>query len=215
VNRPCPLCRTADGTAIRTPDGILYSRCNSCGCISRDPVHRVDAPTERNRYLLHENFPDDPGYRRWIQAFLDFACDPPLGPDARILDFGSGPNPVLAAMLESAGYTVELQDRFFAPGRPEGPFDLILALEVFEHLDDPAGELADLASRLAPGGRLAISTEFIPEGDEAFSAWAYRSDITHIVFFTDLALTRAAAAVGLDRVDGDGRRYIAFERPPC
>jgi 2-polyprenyl-6-hydroxyphenyl methylase/3-demethylubiquinone-9 3-methyltransferase len=40
----------------------------------------------------------------------------------------------------------------------EKPFDIVLALEVIEHVADPAQFLADCARLLAPGGLLVMAT---------------------------------------------------------
>ena len=40
----------------------------------------------------------------------------------------------------------------------EGQFDLITAMEVIEHVADPAAFVASLAARLAPDGLLILST---------------------------------------------------------
>lgn len=40
----------------------------------------------------------------------------------------------------------------------EGPFDVVLALEIIEHVTDPAAFTADLARLLAPGGLLILAT---------------------------------------------------------
>lgn len=39
-----------------------------------------------------------------------------------------------------------------------GAFDVVLALDVIEHLVDPAAALRELAARLAPGGLLVLTT---------------------------------------------------------
>ena len=41
---------------------------------------------------------------------------------------------------------------------PEGPFDLVTATDVLEHLEDPGSCLAAAADRLAPGGLVVVST---------------------------------------------------------
>ena len=40
----------------------------------------------------------------------------------------------------------------------EGRFDLVTCMEVIEHVADPAAFIGELASRLAPGGLLILST---------------------------------------------------------
>ncbi len=53
----------------------------------------------------------------------------------------------------------------------DGQFDLVTALEVIEHVADPAGFIASLADRLAPGGLLVMSTP-------AKTAWSRLLTIT-------------------------------------
>lgn len=48
--------------------------------------------------------------------------------------------------------------RFEADGPHEGQYDTVVSLAVIEHIEDPAGFLRNLAERLAPQGRLVIST---------------------------------------------------------
>ena len=213
---PCGLCGHRSTVAFETRrDGIPYHRCFSCGYVQKDASRIPTNDEERRRYLLHENDAGDPGYVRWLESFLEFSLIPELPVGAGVLDFGSGPEPVLAGMLRGRGYEVSLEDPYFAPGIPPGPFHLITALEVFEHLSRPRDVLNSLTSRLLPRGRLCISTEFLPQKPEDFENWHYRSDPTHIGFFTKRGLLEAAESAGLEGRECDGRRYIAFAKPPC
>ncbi|MDF1567449.1 MAG: methyltransferase domain-containing protein, partial [Spirochaetaceae bacterium] len=167
--RLCPLCGRSGLDAFTTRrDKVLYAKCPFCGYISRDPSFRMSAHDEQKRYRLHENRPDDPGYLKWLNKFLNFALKPVPRENGRILDFGSGPEPVMAELLRRRGWQVDIEDVFFAPDRCPGPFTLITAVEVFEHLADPKSVLEDLAGRLEPDGRLCISTEFLPACDDDF-----------------------------------------------
>ncbi len=211
--KPCALCGGKNIEPFRVDPGqISYYRCLDCAYICLNPSARLSHAEEKRRYELHNNSPDDPGYRLWLQTFLDFALNPPPASGTKVLDFGSGPVPVLAGMLKEKGYMVRLEDPFFAPAHPEGPFSLITALEVFEHLSEPALVLGDLGKRLSPGGRLCLSTEFLPDNPGDFETWPYRSDATHISFFSRKGLTEAAARFGLMEDGGDTRRYIAFRK---
>ena len=209
--RSCPLCGRTGLDAFTTQrDQVLYGKCRYCGYISRDPSFRISAHDEKKRYQLHENRPDDPGYLNWLNKFLTFALNPAPRKNGRILDFGSGPEPVMAEILRRRGWSVDIEDVFFAPDRRPGPFALITAVEVFEHLADPKSALKDLAGRLEPDGRLCISTEFLPVWDDDFNSWHYRSDATHIGFFTRAGLTAAAETVGLTEAACDNHRYVSY-----
>lgn len=211
MRRSCPLCgRNGLKTFTTQSDHVLYGQCQYCRYVSRDPSDRMSALDEKKRYLLHHNRPDDPGYVSWLSNFLKFAMDPVPPRNGRILDFGSGPEPVMAEMLRKRGWSVDIEDVFFAPARRPGPYALITAVEVFEHLADPKSVLKDLAGRLEPNGRLCISTEFLPARRGDFDSWHYRSDATHIGFFTKEGLTAAAEIVGLTEEACDNRRYVSY-----
>jgi SAM-dependent methyltransferase len=177
-----------------------------------DSRHHMTPETEKQRYELHNNSLENAGYIDWLNAFLDFAFTPTPAPapGSKVLDFGSGPEPVMAQLMEERGCVVSLEDPFFAPGERGGSFDLITALEVFEHIYSPSDTIANLAKRLSPDGRLCISTKFLPDNHEEFETWHYRNDSTHIGFFTRTGLAEAASRFGLEEVSCDGTRYINF-----
>ncbi len=81
---------------------------------------------------------------------------------------------------------MSLYDPIYAPDTLtlKGPYDLITASEVVEHLHDPATELDRLWSILKPGGWLGIMTKLALDKD-AFSRWHYKNDPTHVCFFSD------------------------------
>jgi len=211
VKRSCPLCGSLEVESFRTEsDGILYHRCRVCSYISRDVSHRPSPEDEVKRYRLHQNSPGDSGYTAWINRFLDFIFRIPLPRGSRILDFGSGPEPVMASMLKKRGYDVFIEDPNFSPEKPEGLFQLITSLEVFEHIPNPGRVIGILSSRLTENGRLCISTEFLSDDMESFEKWPYRSDATHIGFFSSRGLVRAAEKSGLIEEYCDDKRYISF-----
>ncbi len=172
--------------------------------------HHMTPEAEKKRYEQHNNSLENAGYINWLNTFLDFAFTPAPAQGSTVLDFGSGPEPVMAQLMEKRGYIVSLEDLFFAPGERSGPFDVITALEVFEHIYSPSDTIANLASRLSPDGCLCISTKFLPPNHEEFETWHYRNDSTHIGFFTRTGLIEAASRFGLEVVSCDGIRYINF-----
>ena len=175
---------------------------------------RLSSQEELARYQCHENSLEDEGYRQWLESFIDLVFqDYSLETTAKILDFGSGPTPSLAALMTQRGYAVELEDPYFAPGSPPGPFSLITSLEVFEHLAHPEQVVENLALRLEKGGRLCIGTSFhsfTKESLHQFESWSYRSDPTHIGFFTRKGLDHLMRCYGLQAHGGDGKRYACY-----
>ncbi|MCK5734908.1 MAG: class I SAM-dependent methyltransferase, partial [Spirochaetaceae bacterium] len=94
--------------------------------------------------------------------------------------------------------------------KPGGLFSLITLLEVFEHIPDPFKVMMNLASRLTDGGRLCISTEFLPSDFARFEYWRYLSDETHIGLYTGRGLAEAGQRAGFIEEDCDGKRYLSF-----
>ncbi len=94
---------------------------------------------------------------------------------ARLLELGCGSGNVLAALAEfgetvgmevhpELGAAARAQGLDVRPGAlpddlvvPEGWADVVLLLDVLEHLDDPAAALATARRALAPGGLLVVT----------------------------------------------------------
>ncbi|MEX0970467.1 MAG: class I SAM-dependent methyltransferase [Paracoccaceae bacterium] len=178
----CPVC-TAPATHFLQAEARDYFRCAICQARFLHPAQYPSRDSEHATYLLHENDPNDPRYRR----FLSKLAEPLL---ARLptpsegLDYGCGPGPALAQMLREAGHGMSLYDPFFAPDTaPLGRcYDFVTCTEVAEHFHHPAREFARLRGLIRPGGWLAIMTCFQTQ-DEEFANWHYRRDPTHVVFY--------------------------------
>ena len=77
---------------------------------------------------------------------------------AKVTAVDAAPELIEAARAHSAGQRLEIDYRAAAVEQIEGQFDLITAMEVIEHVADPASFLAAIAARLAPDGLLILST---------------------------------------------------------
>lgn len=192
----CPLCgRSVDGRA-RIAHGRRFHDCPGCGLVFADPSELPSASDERARYATHENDPDDPGYR----DFLDRLATPlaaRLPPGAEGLDFGCGPGPTLSGMLTERGHPTRDWDPFFAPDDAllERTWDFVSCSEVLEHLHRPAGTLARMDALLRPGGWLGVMTGIL-EDDVVLEEWWYARDPTHVAFYRPRTLAWIAARFG-------------------
>ncbi len=113
------------------------------------------------------------------------------------LDYGCGPGPALARILEEAGHRVCLYDPFFYPDRSvlDRTYDFVTCTETAEHFHDPAGEFARLDRLLKTGGGLGVMTCFRQPGRD-FASWHYRRDPTHVVFYREATFRRLAERFG-------------------
>lgn len=130
----------------------------------------------------------------------------------RVLDYGSGPNPVLVELLQRRGYRAVGYDPLFAPDTDlSEPFDAILAVEVFEHFAAPAREIKRITSLLRPGGRLIIHT-LLHRGPNSFGDWWYARDLTHVTFYSLRTMRWIADKFRFHRFDSDGERLVKLDR---
>jgi 2-polyprenyl-3-methyl-5-hydroxy-6-metoxy-1,4-benzoquinol methylase len=167
---------------------------------------------ERARYELHRNTPEDAGYIRFLQPVVEcLKRRVPSG--ARVLDYGSGPAPVLAEWLNREGFRTVAYDPSFAPSADlTEPFDAVVSVETFEHFRQPRREVDRLARLLTPGGVLVAMTELWTPGRD-FMTWHYASDDTHIAFYSETTFRFMAAAWGFRLAETDGKRLVVLAGP--
>ena len=149
------------------------------------PAQHLSSGQEKAYYDLHDNQPDDPGYRRFLGRLFR-PLNQRLSPNSRGLDFGCGPGPTLSKMFEEAGHSVALYDPYYAPDKSvlSRRYDFITLSEVVEHMAEPCKHLDGLWAGLAPGGWLGIMTKRV-RNQKAFGTWHYITDPTHIGYFSD------------------------------
>lgn len=154
---------------------------------------------------------------RWIQAYrreceLAAALVPP---GARVLDVGAGFG-AFGRWLSHARYTgidltyeaadadpraggldirrQSLEDH--AAERPV-PYDVVSAFHVVEHVTDPRGFVAGLASLTRPGGQVIIGLPRYPSPMTEIPAFPVNMPPHHLTFWTAPALERLARETGL------------------
>jgi SAM-dependent methyltransferase len=193
----CPVCRSTRIRLLATVALRRYWRCASCEAAFLDPVDYLPRHAEYAHYRRHQNHPHEPRYRRFLSRLATPLLER-LPPRSEGLDYGCGPGPALAAMLEEAGHRVSLYDPLFFPDATSlrRQYDFITCTEVVEHFHHPAAEFERLAGLVRPGGRVALMTSFCPD-DAAFPDWHYLRDPTHVVFYRKSTLRLLAAVRGL------------------
>lgn len=180
----CPLCLTDKPEHWHQRQGRDYWCCRTCSLVFVARDQHIGAVAEKQIYDQHNNRVDDPGYRRFLQGAHD-AVKHRLQASARGLDFGCGPGPALAHMLENSGYPTELYDCYYHDNATvlTQRFDFITMTEVIEHLAEPKVVLEQLWALLNPDGFMVIQTQRVRDRD-AFRQWRYLHDLTHIAFYS-------------------------------
>ena len=184
----CPLClgldcrylhRSEDSHGLRE-----FYECLTCDLAFVPPRFHLPQMIEYDRYRLHNNDPDDEGYRRFLSRLWD-VLKPRLPESSRGLDFGCGPGPALAQMMREDGFDVRLYDPFFFPDRCvlELKYDFVTCTETVEHLRSPSMTFALLDGLVIPGGRIGVMTGMLDDRSD-FASWYYQRDPTHIAFYS-------------------------------
>ncbi len=193
----CPLCQHTDCSDFLQDKRRKYLHCHNCDLVFVEPQYRPSPLIEKQEYDLHQNSSEDTGYL----AFLNRARAPlieAVPSPATGLDYGSGPNPVLAQWLSEDGYDMQYFDAFYASKPicvPETGFDFIISTEAIEHFHAPHVEWRLWMEWLAADGVLVIMTKRWLDL-ERFSRWHYKNDLTHVSFFHERTFEYLAARYG-------------------
>ncbi len=186
----CPLCHNTDKILDYAADKKrCYLQCSVCNLVFVSPEFLPSPTQEKQEYDLHENSIEDEGYVNFLAKVLT-----PLSqciashnkPIKTGLDFGCGPAPVLASLLQKKDIEMSTYDLFY-DNRPDvlsRQYDLITCTEAIEHFHHPHIEWALFNRIILPGGILAIMTKRVID-KARFDNWHYKNDPTHVSFFSE------------------------------
>jgi 2-polyprenyl-6-hydroxyphenyl methylase/3-demethylubiquinone-9 3-methyltransferase len=156
---------------------------------------------------------------------LDIGCgagliaEPLARAGARVTAIDAAEKNIAAARAHAQGGGVRVDYRVGEPAaalRADERFDLVLLLEVVEHVDDVASFVASAARHLDPGGLLVASTidrtaksfVFAIVGAEYVFRVLPRGTHQWRRFVRPAELSAAAGEAGLSRVEQRGMRYL-------
>lgn len=209
----CPICECQTTIPwIHPKRETVYHQCHQCEAIFMDPKAYPSNEVELKKYLEHENDLANEGYVNFLENFIDAAVNPYLK-SGSILDFGSGPNPVLSILLKRRGYDVAIYDPFFHRDMDTSrKFDMITATEVIEHFHHPILSFKKMIDMLKPEGYLSIMTLFHHNDMDHFKDWFYQRDPTHVIFYRPKTLSFIADKLQLILMEHNDYRYAVFQK---
>ena len=210
----CKICQESTETFYDDYMQCETYHCKACEFIFKGEEAIISLQKELKVYEQHNNTEENLGYVAMFQDFIDKTFAPYQKSINTILDFGSGPNPVLANMLKKEGFDVEHYDKFFAPKKvyENKKYDLITSTEVIEHISDIHEVFQLFSEHLNPNGYLAIMTQFHTNEKEAYLKWWYRRDPTHISFFRPQTFTKLAIYYDLVLLFSDDKKLILLQK---
>lgn len=244
----CPVC---GGTQLRTvetaPDAyiplLVLQQCAQCGVIFLNPRLSHDAvvavENESTVYAMSDAEAEQVVAGPLTQLAQHLASFG-RSPGRRWLDIGCNRGLLLEAVRRQGWQAVgvEIADEAAQRARQqfgltvypdldaiasEAPFDMITAWHVLEHTTDPVNFLRTAASKLAPGGALALQVPGYDYRAEFASRGQLGSLIctVHNFYFTANSLRQVLSRTGLHllAVDADAQHLlltaICSNRPPA
>lgn len=203
----CPLCNTPNTAfAFNNRERSFYS-CPNCKLIYVQPEQFLSAEEEKKRYSHHQNNREE-GYLNFLNRVMLPAL-PFIDNTNHGLDYGCGPNDVLAQELRTAGYSCQSYDPYFKPEVLQPPYDFIFSTEVWEHFRNPKEEIEKVLALLKSGGVLALMTEIWTEKPDLHN-WYYLNDPTHLCFFHQKTFDYLQKKYSLEMLYTDKKRVFIF-----
>lgn len=209
----CIICQSETYTLVDPQLKIEYSKCKTCHFTYKKREYHISLEKEKSEYDQHNNSFESIGYVQMFERFINEFINP-LKITKKVLEYGSGPGPVLKELLRRIGHDIYDYDPFFNPNEEykNHTYELITSTEVFEHFVDPIKELTHLVSLLEPKGYLVIMTSLNTFTDEQFLNWWYRRDRTHISFYHTATFEYISAIFDLDIINTNHKNVIVLQK---
>ena len=208
-----------------SPEDFTFYRCDDCDVLFLDPMpaDRLDEIYPKNYYSFHVDV--DRSLAQRIKRFLDERTFAALtrgveGSSLAALDVGGGSgwllndlkradprvketavvdiDPRAESIAHANGHAYHLTT--FEKFETDNRFDIILMLNLIEHVTDPMAVLRKAKQLLRPGGRIWIKTPNFDAFDARLfknRSWGGYHTPRHFVLFTKDSLVRHCESAGL------------------
>lgn len=174
------------------------SVCSRCRLVFVHAEYHISRDAEYERYKLHHNSIEDSGYLIFLEQIIaPFVARVCIG--SNIIDFGSGPTPVMAEILEKRGFVVATYDPFFSPDirTITRTYDAVVCCEAAEHFREPMIDWSKMTACIGKGGIIALMTLRYNNVTD-LNGWWYVQDPTHICFYSQTTLEWISSHFGFE-----------------
>lgn len=203
----CPLCNNVNTEVFQEVNSKLYYKCYNCDLIFLDKAHYLNQEEEKKRYNFHQNSLENQGYIDFLSQLVN-PLKEFLKPTFQGLDFGCGPNSVLAQLMNQYGFSCDFYDPYFFPKLVKNKtYNFITATECFEHFFEPKKEIELLISLLKPNSYLGIMTELLAD-ESNFKNWYYIKDPSHVCFYSLKSFEFLCKKYGFKMLYTDKKRVV-------
>lgn len=212
--KKCTICNSEVLTFRSDTQNIAYHRCPNCDLISKDESSYISIEEETKLYLYHHNSLESMDYVNYLKNFVHKAILP-YHKGYQLLEFGSGPTPVLTSILKDEyGFTVQIYDKIFSKNKNylDYQYDVITCTEVIEHIGELIPLFKEWNKLLLNNGIISVMTLFHPIENDVFLKWWYIRDKTHINFFSRRTFEVIAKMFQLEIVFCDNHRMIVMRK---
>lgn len=203
----CPSCRS-----VFTPSFDAFTPADWAAHVYNDGYRLVDGD--------YYNGSRAKNYADAAVSMLELAGLPGTHKSLNVLDYGGGNGQLTSLLLargwgdKAAGGSVTVYDPFVPAHAtpPTRPADFILAVEVFEHVPDPAAMWAELDRVSHPHTLILFTTLFapVPPPTDLIDWWYLAPRNGHITIYSRQALITHAARVGFKLHSFDHNNHLLY-----
>jgi len=228
VHADCDLCGSAETNPLYKKDGLTIARCAGCGLARVNP-RPTDTYLKKEIYnegyfnaergFGIENAFGNEAVENASRAERIFKRIEKMAAPGKMIDVGCASGVFMregqrrgwsARGIEISEYAAEQSRRrfnldvsscdFIQADLPAGEFDLVLMMDLIEHLSSPAKGVEKAYEILKPGGLLVIETPNLDGAAARFlgAEWGLIAPLHHLFYFTASTLKRLVSERGFD-----------------
>jgi SAM-dependent methyltransferase len=212
--KSCRICKSSSSLFFQ--DQRAFYKCAECSLIFTEefPDQEVEEKHYKDQWTT-----TDPGFwKSQVDVLLQLINN--YRTPRHILDFGSGSGE-MTHEFRQRGYDVTplepMTHGYLKDQQYTVKFDVVIAVEVIEHLLEPWEEIREIEKVLAPDGIVVftslLTNPFIdrPDAKDQFKNWWYKDDPTHVSFFCNQVLSKMADTGNFD-IDIFGNNLFVLKR---